>query len=92
MENELALTTKPSLRTIDIVRSNDPVLKAQSSEMFLKAKKNIDILNGLLSYQINHDDLNELMFYLGQISNNMYLISQTKILVSTNFNLLGFKQ
>jgi hypothetical protein len=55
--------------------------------MFLKAKKNIAILNGLLAYQINHDDLGELMFYLGQISNNMYLICQTKMFVSTNFNL-----
>lgn len=87
MENKSELATNPSIRTIDVVRSNDPKLKAQSTETFLKAKKNIDILNGLLAYQINHDNLTELMFYLGQISNNMYLISQTKILVSTNFNL-----
>lgn len=84
MENELNPTI---VRTIDMVVKTDPALKEKLSEKFLEAKKNIDFLNGLLAYQINHDNINELTFYLGQVSNNMYLISTTKALLSQHYNL-----
>jgi hypothetical protein len=58
-------------RFLELALENNKVFYTDFSAKFEIVNKEIEILLGLLNCQINHSDLSELEFFLGQISNNI---------------------
>ena len=70
VEHESNEPYKPK-RFLDLALENSKEFHADFHVKFNNVNKQIDYLLGLLNSEINHSDLSQLEFYLGQISNNI---------------------
>ena len=70
VEHELNEPYKPK-RFLELALENSKEFYADFSAKFESVNKQINILLGLLNTEIDHSNLSELEFYLGQVSNNI---------------------
>ena len=85
-DDEEEINILPKKQKFSTLIFTEEVRKKQLEEYNL-AQKNIAILNGVLAMQFDHSDPSQLDFYVGQASQNLYLICTTKTILKRIYQL-----